>query len=251
MKKLTIIGFAALFMMACNTKNETGSDSKMENTIEMGNPADVQVNEGGVFKMQGLPYAYNALEPFIDARTMEIHYSRHHLAYANNLNKAVAETEMANMTIEELLKGLNPENAAVRNNGGGYYNHNLFWEVLGPDKGGVPQGILADAISRDFGSFNEFKKLFTEAATKQFGSGWAWLVVNNEGKLSIISTPNQDNPLMEKLGYTGTPIFAVDVWEHAYYLHYQNKRKDYVEAVFSVVNWDKVTEKYNAAILQD
>jgi len=211
MKKIMIIGFAAFFMMACNTKNETDSDLKKENATEMGNPADVQVNEGGVFKMKGLPYAYNALEPFIDARTMEIHYSRHHLAYANNLNKAVEGTEMANMSIEEVLKGLDPENAAVRNNGGGYYNHNLFWEVLGPDKGGVPQGVLADAISRDFGSFDEFKKLFTEAATKQFGSGWAWLVVGNEGKLSIISTPNQDNPLMEKLGNSGTPIFAIDV----------------------------------------
>lgn len=251
MKKTVLIFMTIGLLVACdNKKNEEVVEipaPETEEKVEMGNPDDVQVDEGGAFKMIGLPYAYNALEPHIDARTMEIHFSKHHLAYANNLNKAVAGTEMANMPIEEVLKRLDPENKAVRNNGGGYYNHNLFWEVLGPNKGGQPKGILAEAINRDFGSFDEFKTQLTDVAMKQFGSGWAWLVTNKEGKLSLIGTANQDNPLMAKLGYSGIPVFGIDVWEHAYYLNYQNKRKDYVEAVFNVINWDKVSEKYEAS----
>lgn len=251
MKKIILIAFTMAFLMSCNhEKTEENSEisaQKNEPIIEMGNPDNVQVDEGGVFKMKGLPYAYNALEPHIDARTMEIHFSKHHLGYANKLNKAVAGTEMANMTIEELLKKLDPENSAIRNNAGGYYNHNLFWEILGPNKKGTPQGILAKAINRDFSSFDEFKKLLTETALTQFGSGWGWLVTDKEGKLSLISTPNQDNPLMTKLGYSGIPILGIDVWEHAYYLNYQNKRKDYINAVFNVINWEKVAENYDYA----
>jgi len=252
MKKSILVLMSMGIFLACdNKKNNEVVEipaPEIEEKIEIGNPDDVQVDEGGSFKMLGLPYAYDALEPHIDARTMEIHFSKHHLAYANNLNKAVSGSEMANMPIEEVLKRLDPENKAVRNNGGGYYNHNLFWEVLGPNKGGIPQGNLAEAINRDFGSFEDFKNQITDAAMKQFGSGWAWLVTDKSGKLSVMGTANQDNPLMSKLGYTGTPIFGIDVWEHAYYLNYQNKRKDYVVAVFNVVNWDKVSEKYEAAI---
>ncbi|WP_324522778.1 MULTISPECIES: superoxide dismutase [unclassified Flavobacterium] len=213
----------------------------------MGNPADVKVDEGGAFEMIALPYAYNALEPHIDAKTMEIHFSKHHLGYANNLNKAIADTEMANMSIEDILKKLDPENKAVRNNGGGYYNHNFFWEIMAANKGGEPTGVVAEAITKDFGSFADFKTQFIDAATKQFGSGWAWLIVDKTGKLAITTTANQDNPLMTKLGNSGTPILAIDVWEHAYYLKHQNKRKDYVEGFFNIINWDKVTEKYTAA----
>lgn len=251
MKKTVLMFMTIGLLVACdNKKNDEVVEipaPETEEKVEMGNPDDVQVDEGGAFKMVGLPYAYNALEPHIDARTMEIHFSKHHLAYANNLNKAVAGTEMANMPIEEVMKRLDPENKAVRNNGGGYYNHNLFWEVLGPNKGGQPQGALAEAINRDFGSFDEFKTQLTDVAMKQFGSGWAWLVTNKDGKLSVMGTANQDNPLMTKLGYSGTPVFGIDVWEHAYYLNYQNKRKDYVDAIFNVINWDKVSEKYEAA----
>jgi superoxide dismutase, Fe-Mn family len=251
MKKIILMLLTAGLLMSCNQQkpeeNTDASDQKNENAIEIGNPDDVQVDEGGVFKMKGLPYAYDALEPNIDAQTMEIHYSRHHLGYANKLNKAVEGTEMANMTIEEVLKKLDPENKAVRNNAGGYYNHNLFWEILGPNKGEKPQGELANAINKDFGSFDEFKKQLTQTALTQFGSGWGWLVTDKEGKLSLISTPNQDNPLMTKLGYSGAPILGIDVWEHAYYLNYQNKRKDYIEAVFNVINWEKVAENYNHA----
>jgi len=251
MKKTILMFMTIGLLVACNNKKNDEvvevPAPESEEKVEMGNPDDVQIDEGGTFKMLGLPYAYNALEPHIDARTMEIHFSKHHLAYANNLNKALAGTEMANMPIEEVLKRLDPENKAVRNNGGGYYNHNLFWEVLGPNAGGQPQGTLIEAINRDFGSFDEFKTQLSEVAMKQFGSGWAWLVTNKEGKLSVLGTANQDNPLMTKLGYSGTPIFGIDVWEHAYYLNYQNKRKDYVEAVFNVINWNKVSEKYEAA----
>jgi Fe-Mn family superoxide dismutase len=253
MKKLIVTAFFVSTLISCNNSKkleevvEVPLPEKEEVVTEMGNPADVKVDEGGAFEMIALPYAYNALEPHIDAKTMEIHFSKHHLGYANNLNKAIAGTEMANMSIEDILKKLDPENKAVRNNGGGYYNHNFFWEIMAANKGGEPTGVVAEAIAKDFGSFADFKTQFIEAATKQFGSGWAWLIVDKTGKLAITSTANQDNPLMTKLGNTGTPILAVDVWEHAYYLKHQNKRKDYVEGFFNVINWDKVTEKYTAA----
>lgn len=252
MKKLIILSLSVV-IMSCNNSNKTQEvveipePESTETAIEIGNPADVQVDEGGIFKMLGLPYAYNALEPNIDARTMEIHYSRHHLAYANNLNKAIAGTEFTTYSIEELLSKLDPENKAIRNNGGGYYNHNLFWEILSKEES-LPSEELVNAINRDFGSFENLKTQLSDAAMKQFGSGWAWIVVGKDKKLSVLSTPNQDNPLMAKLGYSGTPILGIDVWEHAYYLHYQNKRKDYLDAVFSVINWNKVSEKYTQAL---
>lgn len=194
------------------------------------------------FELPKLPYAYDALEPSIDARTMEIHYSKHHQGYTNKLNDAIQGTDAADKSIEDILKNIDNYSTAVRNNGGGFYNHALFWEVLGPNGGGEPGGDLGDAIKRDFGSFNEFKTQFSNAAATRFGSGWAWLCKHDDGKLEICSTPNQDNPLMPGVGCGGTPIFGIDVWEHAYYLKYQNRRPDYIEAFWNVVNWDKVSE---------
>lgn len=194
------------------------------------------------FELPNLPYAFDALEPNIDARTMEIHHDKHHAGYTNNLNNAIQGTEMEGWTIEEILKNGSGK-TAVRNNGGGYYNHNLFWEVMSPNGGGKPSGELAEAIDSAFGSFDAFKEEFSKAAATRFGSGWAWLCVNN-GKLEICSTANQDNPLMPDSGCEGKPILGLDVWEHAYYLNYQNRRPDYIEAFFNVVNWDKVSELF-------
>jgi Fe-Mn family superoxide dismutase len=196
------------------------------------------------FELPSLPYAYDALEPHIDARTMEIHHSKHHQAYTTNLNNAIAGTDMENMTIEEILK-VCKDKPAVRNNGGGFWNHNLFWETMGPNAGGNPTGELAAAIDAAFGSYEAFKDEFAKAATTRFGSGWAWLCVSNRA-LEICSTPNQDNPLMGE-GCNGTPILGLDVWEHAYYLHYQNRRPDYINAFFNVINWDVVAAKFAAA----
>ncbi len=192
------------------------------------------------FELPELPYAYDALEPHIDARTMEIHHGKHHAGYTAKLNAAVDFSEYENKSIEEILAGdLSP---AVRNNGGGFYNHCLFWTVMSPNGGGEPSGSLADAINDAFGSFDNFKTEFSKAAATQFGSGWAWLCAK-DGKLSVCSTPNQDNPLM-KGGCGGTPILGIDVWEHAYYLNYQNRRPDYIEAFFNVVNWDEVSRRF-------
>jgi superoxide dismutase, Fe-Mn family len=192
------------------------------------------------FKLPDLPYSYDALEPHIDARTMEIHHTKHHNTYLTNLNDAIKGTEMENMTIEEILgRGADALPTAVRNNGGGYANHNLFWEVMGPNAGGEPSGELMNAIRDSFGSLEDFKKKFEDAAKGRFGSGWAWLVLDG-GKLDVISTPNQDSPLMEGK----TPVLGLDVWEHAYYLKYQNRRPDYVSAWWNVVNWEKVAEYY-------
>lgn len=196
------------------------------------------------FELPKLAYAYDALEPHIDARTMEIHYSKHHQAYATNLNAAIAGTDLEGKTIEEILQNCK-DKPAVRNNGGGFWNHNLFWEVMAPNAGGTPTGELAQAINDSFGTFEAFKEAFTKAGATRFGSGWAWLCVEN-GKLVVCSTANQDNPLMGE-GCNGTPILAMDVWEHAYYLHYQNRRPDYMNAFFNVINWDAVAKKYAAA----
>jgi len=198
------------------------------------------------FELPHLPYAYNALEPHIDARTMEIHHSKHHNAYTTNLNAAIAGTEMEGKTIEEILSNLDLTNGAVRNNGGGFFNHNLFWTIMSADGGGLPTGDLAAAIDADFGSFTEFKALFAKAGATQFGSGWAWLCVKN-GKLEVCGTPNQDNPLMPGVACGGTPILAMDVWEHAYYLNYQNRRPDYIEAFFNVINWAEVARLFELA----
>ncbi len=196
------------------------------------------------FELKSLPYAYDALEPHIDARTMEIHHSKHHQAYTTNLNAAIAGTDLEGKSIEEILKNCK-DKPAVRNNGGGYWNHDLFWEVMSPNGGGKPSGALAADIDATFGSFEAFKDEFSKAGVTRFGSGWAWLCVS-EGKLTVCSTPNQDNPIMGE-GCNGTPILAMDVWEHAYYLHYQNRRPDYINAFFNVINWEVVAKKYAAA----
>lgn len=197
------------------------------------------------FELPQLPYAYNALEPYIDARTMEIHYTKHHAGYVSKLNAAVEGTELEGKSFEELFASVSKYSPAVRNNGGGAYNHDLFWTIMGPNKGGEPSGELAEAINSAFGSFEKFKDEFANAAATRFGSGWAWLVVSN-GKLVVTSTPNQDNPLMDIAEVKGTPILGIDVWEHAYYLNYQNRRPDYISAFFNVINWDEVASRYNA-----
>lgn len=198
------------------------------------------------FQLPDLPYAFDALEPHIDARTMEIHHDKHHAGYTTNLNNAIAGTELEGKSIEEILKNISKHPTAVRNNGGGYWNHDLFWKVMSPNGGGNPKGAIADAINRDFGSYDEFKKQFTAAAGSRFGSGWAWLIKDGSGKLSITSTPNQDNPLMDVADAKGTPVLGLDVWEHAYYLNYQNRRPDYISAFYNVINWDEVNRRYNA-----
>lgn len=196
------------------------------------------------FELPPLPYAYDALEPHIDTRTMEIHHGKHHNGYTTNLNNAIAGTPQENMGIEEILTTLSMDQAALRNNGGGYYNHNLFWESMHPQGGGIPQGALAEAINTSFGSFGGFKDAFAKAAATRFGSGWAWLCVHPGGKLEVCSSANQDNPLMPGIGCGGTPILGLDVWEHAYYLNYQNRRPDYIQAFFNVIHWDKVAERF-------
>ena len=196
------------------------------------------------FKLPQLPYAYDALEPYVDARTMEIHHTKHHNGYTTKLNAAIEGTPLATSSIEEILAKLDMSNMAVRNNGGGFYNHSLFWEVMGANGGGVPVGELASAINDSFGSFDAFKEKFSNAAGTLFGSGWAWLCVQKGGALDICATPNQDNPLMPSIGCGGTPILGLDVWEHAYYLNYQNRRPDYINAFFSVINWEKVAENF-------
>ena len=198
------------------------------------------------FELPQLPYAYDALEPHIDARTMEIHHSKHHNAYTTNLNAAIAGTDLEGKSIEEILKNLDLTKAAVRNNGGGFFNHNLFWTVMSPNGGGLPTGELATAIDAAFGTFADFKAAFAKAGATQFGSGWAWLCVK-DGKLEVCGTPNQDNTLMPGVGCGGTPILGMDVWEHAYYLNYQNRRPDYIEAFFNVVNWDEVARRFAEA----
>ena len=199
------------------------------------------------FELPKLPYAYDALAPHIDAETMNIHHTKHHQGYTNKLNTAIEGTDLEGKKIEDILKGLDMKNGAVRNNGGGFYNHSLFWTVMSPDGGGKPTGDLAKAIDSAYGSFDAFKEKFSAAAKTRFGSGWAWLCVHEGGKVEVCSTPNQDNPIMPGVGCGGFPILGLDVWEHAYYLNYQNKRPDYVSAFFNVINWNKVSELYAAS----
>lgn len=258
MKKVKIF-LSALVVIAslqsCKDKNEleevvevpAPEKEEAKPATEMGNPDAVKAEEGP-FQVAKLGYAYDALAPHIDARTMEVHYSKHYKKYTDELNKAIKGTDLEKKTIEEILATLAPDNKAVRNNGGGYYNHTLFWEIMAPKAGGEPKGALAEAITKDFGSFDAFKTQFTEAATKQFGSGWAWLVVTKDGKLAVTSTPNQDNPLMPGAAVAGKPVLGLDVWEHAYYLEYQNKRPEYITAFYNVINWDAVGKKYDAAV---
>jgi Fe-Mn family superoxide dismutase len=199
------------------------------------------------FELPALAYATDALEPHIDKLTMEIHHGKHHQAYVDNLNKALAGTEGENKSIDEIIENISKYPMAVRNNGGGHFNHTLYWSIMSPNSGGAPSGELAKAIDAAFGSFDEFKKKFAEAGMTRFGSGWSWLSVAADGKLQVSSTPNQDNPLMDLAEVKGTPILGMDVWEHAYYLKYQNKRADYVAAFMNVVNWDAVSERFNKA----
>ena len=196
------------------------------------------------YTLPKLPYEYSALEPNIDSKTMEIHHGKHHQGYTNNLNGAIEGTELEGKSIEDILGNLDMNNGSVRNNGGGYFNHSLFWEIMSPNGGGLPTGELADAINNSFESFENFKDTFSTAAKTRFGSGWAWLCVHKGGKLEVCSTPNQDNPLMPGVACKGTPILGLDVWEHAYYLNYQNRRPDYVNAFFNVINWEEVSRRY-------
>lgn len=254
MKKVILIVLSSIFFLSigsCKRKKytevvEVPLPSK-EEKMTIGLPEDVKA-DAGAFELLKLPYNYDALAPNIDAMTMEVHYSKHYLTYTNNLNKALAGTELESLPIEEIFKKLDLNNADLRNNLGGYYNHTLYFDIMAPKAGGKPTDTLASAIDKDFGSFDNFKIQFEDAATKQFGSGWAWLIVDKAGKLQVTSTPNQDNPLMPRAVVAGTPILAIDVWEHAYYLNYQNKRKKYIEAFFNVINWKKVGEKYEEAI---
>ena len=200
------------------------------------------------FQLPDLNYGFDALEPHIDTRTMQIHHGKHHAGYTSKLNAAVEGTDLEGKSIEDLLSNLDLSNSAVRNNGGGYYNHCLFWEIMSPNGGGSPSGNLLAAIEKAFGSFDEFKAEFSKAAATRFGSGWAWLCAHSDGSLEICSTANQDNPIMNGIGCGGSPILGLDVWEHAYYLNYQNRRPDYINGFFNVIDWAKVEEKYNSSI---
>ena len=200
------------------------------------------------FQLPDLNYGFDSLEPHIDAKTMQIHHGKHHAGYTSKINAAVEDTDLEGKSIEDLLSNLDLSNSAVRNNGGGYYNHCLFWEIMSPNGGGSPSGNLLAAIEKAFGSFDEFKAEFSKAAATRFGSGWAWLCAHSDGSLEICSTANQDNPIMNGIGCGGSPILGLDVWEHAYYLNYQNRRPDYINGFFNVIDWAKVEEKYNSSI---
>lgn len=234
-KFITALGTIGLFSIVNKVEGITNKINK-----------NIGITKMGKFEQVKLPYAYDALEPYIDAMTMEVHYSKHHAAYTTNFNKAVEGAEFEGKTELEIFANVSKYPAAVRNNGGGWYNHNLFWLVMGPNKGGVPTNEVGKAIEAEFGSFDKFKELFNNAAATRFGSGWAWLVVV-DGKLVVTSSPNQDNPYMDVMDVKGTPILLLDVWEHAYYLKYQNRRPDYINNFWNVVNWDEVNKLYLAA----
>lgn len=246
MKKIALLLIApsVFFLNSCNNSSTTQVEEILtEETVYTEYPS-VEI-EPGAYTVPSLQYAYNALEPYFDARTMEIHHSKHHAAYTNNFNKAIAGTELEKLDLLDLLNTLDMNNAALRNNAGGHYNHGLFWETMTPNGGGTPEGgVFSEDLNATFGSFEAFKEQFIKASTSRFGSGWAWLYVDNFGKLAIGSTANQDNPLMPGLDVSGYPLLGLDVWEHAYYLNYQNKRADYAEAFFNVVNWSYVATKY-------
>jgi len=222
------------------SKNQTNKNTKKENNMKTTDK----------FEFQALPYAYDALEPFIDKLTLEIHYGKHHKAYYENFLAAIKGTEMESMDIMYIFRNISKYPVAVRNNGGGYYNHTFYWEGMKASGGDLPTGKLSDAITKSFTSFDEFKKQFSDAGKTRFGSGWAWLSLDDKGKLFISSTPNQDNPLMDLTEKKGTPLLVMDVWEHAYYLKYQNKRPDYIEAFWNVVNWEEVAQRYEKALSQ-
>lgn len=254
MKKIAVLLFSILFIVAissCKRKKYTEVVEvplpSVAEKLTLGAPEDAKA-EPGAFEITKLSFGYDALAPNIDAQTMEIHYSKQYVTFTNNLNKALVGTESENIPIEDIFKKLDVSNTDLKNNLGGYYNHTLYFDILTPKGSGKPADTLASTIDKDFGSFEEFKSQFKEAANKQFGSGWTWLVVDKTGKLQITTTQNQDNPLMPRAEIAGTPILAIDLWEHAYYLNYQNNRKKYIENFFNLINWKKVGEKYEEAI---
>ena len=254
MKKIVILLLCSLFALSngsCKRKKYTEVVEvplpSVEEKMTIGSPEDAKA-EPGAFEIVELPFGYDALAPNIDAQTMEIHYSKQYVSFTNNLNKAIAGTESENIPIEDIFKKLDLSNTDNKNNLGGYYNHTLYFNIITPKGGGKPTDTLASAIDKDFGSFEEFKSQFKESANKQFGSGWTWLVVDKAGKLQITNTQNQDNPLMPRAEITGTPILALDLWEHAYYLNYQNNRKKYIENFFNIINWKKVGANFEEVI---
>jgi Fe-Mn family superoxide dismutase len=238
------------FVVSCNNKKLTEVVEvplpTAQEKVSIGFPDDVKANKGS-FQLDKLPYPYDALAPTVSPLTLEMHYSKHYLTYTNNLNNAIAGTEYENQSIENILSKLDPTDTALRNNAGGYYNHSLYWKSMAPNTGGQAKDTLAAAISRDFGSYENFVTTFKNEATKQFGSAWVWLIVDKSGKLQVTSTQNQDNPLMKNAMVSGTPILALDLWEHAYYLGYQYRRKNYIDSFFNVINWPKIEENYEAA----
>jgi len=241
---LSIASLSALILFSCKDKNElievqVPNSSYTDSIPAKGDPKSVKANPGA-FEMKGLNYGYNDLEPYMDGLTVETHYSKHHLGYCNKLNDAIKGTPLETMAIEEILKGIDLKNSALRNNAGGYYNHNVFWEIIGPKAGGRPTGKVAELIDRDFENFGNFKTQFSDAAKGLFGSGWVWLVYQNDGTLKITTTVNQDNPLMPNAAIQGYPLLALDVWEHAYYLKYKNERPKYIENFWQLVDWSKV-----------
>lgn len=238
-KNMKYIHLSVLLIFANIFLNKTITNSK--NSIIM-----THTNNETVYTLPALTYSYNALEPHFDQMTMEIHHTKHHQAYVTNLNAAIKDTEMSMMSLEELMKNISRFPVAVRNNGGGHYNHDLFWKILSPDGGGAPSGELASAINSTFGSFDQFKEAFSTAAKTRFGSGWAWLSIDENGQLFISSTANQDNPLMDVVEKRGTPLLGLDVWEHAYYLKFQNRRPDYIDTFWHIINWEEVEKRYLA-----
>lgn len=239
------------FLVSCNNKKLTEVVEvplpTAQEKVSIGYPDDVKANKGS-FQLEKLPYAYDALAPTVSPLTLQMHYSKHYLTYTNNLNNAIAGTEFENQSIEDILAHLDLKNADLRNNAGGYYNHSLYWKSMAPNAGGAPKDTIASAISKDFGSYENFVTAFKSEATKQFASSWVFLIVDKSGKLKVTSSENQDNPLMKNALIPGTPILALDLWEHAYYLGYQYRRRTYIESFFNVINWKKVDENYEAAL---
>ena len=241
---LLLTAVTSFLLFSCKNKEEmtevqVPSATAKDSIPAKGDPKSVVANQGA-FQMKGLNYGYNDLEPYMDGQTVETHYGKHHLGYCNKLNDAVKGTPLETMSIEEILKGMDLKNSALRNNAGGYYNHNIFWEILAPKAGGRPTGKIAELINKDFGSFDQFKTQFTDAAKGLFGSGWVWLVYQNDGTLKITTSINQDNPLMPNAEVKGYPLINIDVWEHAYYLKYKNERPKYIENFWQLVDWSKV-----------
>jgi superoxide dismutase, Fe-Mn family len=245
-KILTVLFLLGIVFTSCQQVQERTESTT--NKIKLNEQKPLVTMKDGKHALPELDYAYDALEPHVDARTMEIHHSKHHQAYINNLNNAIEGTELANKTLEEIFKNMSQHSMAVRNNGGGHWNHTLFWKNMSPNGGGKPGEKLLSAIERRFESFEKFQEEFNKAAATRFGSGWAWLIVDNNGELQVTSTPNQDNPLMDVADVKGYPILGIDVWEHAYYLNYQNRRPDYINAFWNVINWADVEKRFEGLV---